>query len=744
MHKKYVDNNFRTTRLKGKVPQDKSWETCPFSTETIKGNFGVVLDADTLIIDIDVRNGGEESFQNLCRDCGVNFESEAAVIVLSGRQDGGKHLYFKKPEELNIKKKLRAYPGLDFLSKGCQVVGASSIHPDTNKPYVISKGDEALSELTQVSGSLLEKLEKINFEYSKEDIDTCDSKVDVLSYKNFLLRAETASQGENGDAVTYITALKGRDFGLTEETVTACMLEFWNDRCCPPWGQEELFGKVENAFRYSTGGFGSTSLASIVRDCEEYDEAHPGDKLKKAPSVQKVSVVPKEAVTEQKEPPRAFHGGEYSTAEPSNAVLFGARNYPEGRMVTHDEVIYAYNGKYYESWIDKVLEKEVHEEFKLLGFKLSIITGTVKAIKIDTFRPEFAASPNVLCFKNGLLILRNDKPYFEEHSMKYVCKSMVAKDFDLQNNKPTEWLRFLDSSLEGDADRISLLQEWMGYNLISGNPFQKIGLLIGASRSGKGVIGKVLANITGGVGVSLSGLCTEFGLSILYGEKTAIIGDAHQVSQNNYERAKEILLTISGQDKVDINRKFKNIVSTTLETKLTLLANAMPTFTDGSDALINRYLVIPFEKSFSGQEDTMLSQKLDAELPAIINWCVDGYYRIKSSNGKFTIGKKSKEALEEIQEVSNPILSFLNKFCVLDSKESCSSADLYSLYLKYARDELNYSRDMSKPNFGKQLKLVRPGVLTKRVRGGRDYIGIGFRHSNSNSKLGDVSDILLN
>lgn len=123
-----------------KRPRDTGWQAKDYLFADIGrwmkrgGNVGIALRPCDLVIDIDPRNGGEESFGRLCADVGVDLS--LAPTVLSGRGDGGRHVYFRKPTALRIHGKLGAYPGIDFKSKGGLVVGPGSIHPETGGVYV--------------------------------------------------------------------------------------------------------------------------------------------------------------------------------------------------------------------------------------------------------------------------------------------------------------------------------------------------------------------------------------------------------------------------------------------------------------------------------------------------------------------------------------------------------------------------------------------------------------------------------
>jgi hypothetical protein len=51
----------------------------------------------------------------------------------------------------------------------------------------------------------------------------------------------------------------------------------------------------------------------------------------------------------------------------------------------------------------------------------------------------------------------------------------------------------------------------------------------------------------------------------------------------------------------------------------------LPSLTDGSGALVGRFIVLLFQKSFYGKENVGLTRELLAELSGILNWALDGY-----------------------------------------------------------------------------------------------------------------------
>ncbi|MBA3484812.1 MAG: DUF3854 domain-containing protein, partial [Pirellulales bacterium] len=106
-----------------------------------------------------------------------------------------------------------------------------------------------------------------------------------------------------------------------------------------------------------------------------------------------------------------------------------------------------------------------------------------------------------------------------------------ATDFalDLNARRPVAWLQFLMELWGDDPESIEAIQEWMGYLLTHDTRQQKLLLLVGPKRSGKGTIARVLTALVGKGNVAaptLGGLATNFGVWPLIGKSVAIISDA--------------------------------------------------------------------------------------------------------------------------------------------------------------------------------------------------------------------------
>ena len=83
------------------------------------------------------------------------------------------------------------------------------------------------------------------------------------------------------------------------------------------------------------------------------------------------------------------------------------------------------------------------------------------------------------------------------HSPRFYSHHAVPFAFDPKAPAPRRWLAFLDELWGNDVESISCLQEMLGY-LVSGDTrHQKMFLLVGPKRGGKGTIGRVTTRLLG-------------------------------------------------------------------------------------------------------------------------------------------------------------------------------------------------------------------------------------------------------
>lgn len=167
-----------------KHPKNASWQHTPvWDDEQIEimeltGAFNTgygVLCNDLIVVDIDARNGGIESYEKLINDC--PDVAQCGFIVETGSGGGSKHLYFKKPKEHPpLNSHLGKYKGIDFKVSGF-VVGAGSLHVSGNKYRAVVGTPNDIEEAPQSLISLLKatiKPKRASYHHDGEDVDIAE------------------------------------------------------------------------------------------------------------------------------------------------------------------------------------------------------------------------------------------------------------------------------------------------------------------------------------------------------------------------------------------------------------------------------------------------------------------------------------------------------------------------------------------------------------------------------------------
>ena len=235
-----------------KHPRISNWQSVPnwsedqLETFELMGHFNTgfgVLCSGWLIVDVDARNKGVESFSKLCAD--VPDAAKSEFVVDTGSGGGSQHHYFRLPEPLAMVQHLPQYPGIDFKTSGF-VVGAGSMHASGSE-YEAAKGcPQDIKEAPSGLISILKKPERYRVRTDHGEIDTdAETVKSLLSYINPDCSYEQWIKC--GMAVHH--SLQGSGFDLWDE---------WSEKGCSYPGTEQLerhwhsFGKSPNPAGYGT------------------------------------------------------------------------------------------------------------------------------------------------------------------------------------------------------------------------------------------------------------------------------------------------------------------------------------------------------------------------------------------------------------------------------------------------------------------------------------------------------------
>ncbi|MEM9706509.1 MAG: phage/plasmid primase, P4 family [Pseudomonadota bacterium] len=331
---------------------------------------------------------------------------------------------------------------------------------------------------------------------------------------------------------------------------------------------------------------------------------------------------------------------------------------------------------------------------------------------------ELPPADEMVAFDNGLLHLPT-KAWCEPDT-RFFCRS--ALNFRYSEAPPVGlngWLGFLQSLWPDDMQSIDTLQEIFGLSLTRDTSFQKAFLIVGPRRSGKGTIARILRQIVGEDDVAaptLGDFSTQFGLAPLTGRRLAIVSDARLSGKADQAAIVEKILSVTGEDKITIDRKHRDPVETKLNTRFVITTNELPALKDTSGAFASRFIVLNIGQSFLGRENPRLYEDLAAELPAIFHWSLEGLERLQE-RGRFIQPQSAAALLEDFEDLGSPVSAFIKDQCALDPSASIPKAALFQRYRHWC--EQKGLRGASSNHFARDLHAANiPGFDTKRTREG--------------------------
>lgn len=324
------------------------------------------------------------------------------------------------------------------------------------------------------------------------------------------------------------------------------------------------------------------------------------------------------------------------------------------------------------------------------------------------------------------------REYATSNTPAYYATTAMQFELDPDAPPPRLWLEFLDQVLPGDEQSHELLAQWFGYCLVRDTTKHKILFLKGATRSGKGVILRILRAVVGeqnSAGPTLSSLTTNFGLQGLLGKSLATISDARLGGRVDQAIITERLLSISGEDSLLIDRKNLEPVTCKLDCRLVIASNELPKLNDASGALVGRLLVVPFTQSFLGREDDQLTAKLLTELPSILLWSVGGWQRLNDA-GRFVQPDSALDELSELADLSSPVRAFVRDCCEISPGCETAVSALFAAWKVWCGKK-GREHHGTEQGFGRDLGAAFPGLGRGSRREGSDrwrvYVGIKLK-----------------
>lgn len=233
------------------------------------------------------------------------------------------------------------------------------------------------------------------------------------------------------------------------------------------------------------------------------------------------------------------------------------------------------------------------------------------------------ADPLLLGTPNGVVDLRKgvmskpDKGLFISK-----CTSVIPA-----RGEPAVWLQFLNEATLGNDELIRFLQQWCGYSLTGDTREQALIFIHGDGGNGKGVFLNTIKRVMGDYAVT-AGMET-FTANKFSGHPTelAMLRGARLVTASETEEGKAWaaarIKALTGGDPITARFMAKDFFTYQPEFKLLIVGNDAPSLITVDDAMRRRVNIVRFDNK-PKTKDLQLEEKLRAEYPQILAWCIRG------------------------------------------------------------------------------------------------------------------------
>jgi len=295
---------------------------------------------------------------------------------------------------------------------------------------------------------------------------------------------------------------------------------------------------------------------------------------------------------------------------------------------------------------------------------------------------DLDADPFLLTVLNGTLNLRTGK--LHPHDPADLITSVTEIAYAPEAECP-RWLAFLCEVFAGDEELIGFLQRFAGYCLTGDTREHVLAVLHGAGRNGKSTFLRVLQQLLGehAVTSSLEAFLRTRGdrgprndLARLHRARLVSAAESGEGRKLDEATVKEL----SGGDRISARFLYAEEFEFTPRFKLVFVTNHKPRVSD-DDAIWARLRLVPFDVCFEGREERTLPAKLEAELPGILAWAVQGCIDWQHDGlGQAGAVTRATTAYRQDEDVLG---AFLEERCTMQGEvESVALREAYETYCK--------------------------------------------------------------
>jgi putative DNA primase/helicase len=397
-----------------------------------------------------------------------------------------------------------------------------------------------------------------------------------------------------------------------------------------------------------------------------------------------------------------------------------------GRLFWYQEGVYVPDGEFA---LRRLVKRVLLQFGKSDKWSRGLANEVIEYVLLDA--PELPPTPSfdTINVQNGLLNIWSGE--LMPHSPHVLSSVRIPITYD-QNALCPAVEAFIGEVFPPDS--VELAWEILGDLLTPDRSIQKALCLVGEGGNGKGAFLQLAINFVGPANVSNMSLqrleSDRFAVANLTGKLANVCADLP--SERPADAA--VFKAITGCDRVTAEFKYGQPFEFTPFARLLFSANHLPVSRDGSSAYFDRWLVLPFERTFraTGREIArrILDNRLgrEEELSGALSRALPALRRVRKE-GSFALTKSVRAGSGDLRLAGDPLAAWLQAETVPDPLGSITQEHLYAAYVRacIAANRPAITRQM----FGRLFRRCRPEVqeAQRTVGGKRQWVYLGVRMS---------------
>jgi len=341
---------------------------------------------------------------------------------------------------------------------------------------------------------------------------------------------------------------------------------------------------------------------------------------------------------------------------------------------------------------------------------------------------EMDCDPMLLNCRNGTIDLKTGEllPHRREDLITKCC----PVGYDSKAECPV-FEGFIEAIFAGDAALAAYARKLCGYFLTGVVSEQILPIFYGVGANGKSTFTNIILALLG------QGYSMKASLALLMASKgdrhPTEIADLHgkrfvacNETEDGRRLAESLVKELTGGDRLRARRMREDFWEFEPTHKIILATNHKPEVRGTDHAMWRRLKLVPFGVVFAeNDQDKRLPEKLLAELPGILAWCVQGCLTWQRDGLQHP--DAVTDATSQYKAGEDLIQAFIGECCIVSQEVKAKSSDLYAAYREWCEHTGEYA--ITQRKFG--VALTERG-FQRYTNNGTWYQGLGLERKERN------------